>query len=341
MAKKTENPGSFQDHPRKQIIRQKWAKVLLALIQQRLQSKLVYLGLPGIKALDILAWIDHLDKVIAFQCNEYEGRADETSKSDIEHLTGVLNTLEASEKIKSYQLYQGYIEDVIITGIDENGAFYSQGDFITVYNLDFCNTLTSPRKVVDNKGNISNYFKLDVIKKLLDIQEKLQQVNGNKFIMFLTVNSNFLEDNMDSIANAEIKKYKKIIAKITKPAVREVRLLKAYTFHHVTEHFKAHNFDVEFLPPIFYEGSSYPNKNKGGKKDPHMMLTFTILGTKMKAGASATPQNIQSFLESKFIFANDTAFSNYNDPAIASEKDCVTDVDQLLKSSNTYTQLWA
>src|SRR5436190_16206930 len=273
-----DNPGNFQDHPRKQIIRKKWAKSLLELTTKKLKSKFVYLGLPGIKALDVLEWLEHIEKVVAFQCNQYGGKELDDGSDDINELLTLLNKLETQEKIKSFQLYRGYIEDVVIRGIDDAGAFYTQNDFITVYNLDFCNTLTSPRKLADEKGKVLEYYKLDVIKRLLEFQDKITSPPKNKFIMFLTVNSNFIEENIDSIKNSSIVNYKKMISKISKPAARQIRLLKAYTYHHISEHFNKNNFNVEFLPPIFYQGSAYPNVDKGGKMENHMMLTFTILG---------------------------------------------------------------
>jgi len=40
-------------------------------VHRKLEYELIYLGLPGPQALDLLEWVDYIDQVIAFQCREY------------------------------------------------------------------------------------------------------------------------------------------------------------------------------------------------------------------------------------------------------------------------------
>jgi len=48
---------NYTDHPRKQVFRSQWASPLIQFINTELKKNLVYLGLPGIGALDIKEWI--------------------------------------------------------------------------------------------------------------------------------------------------------------------------------------------------------------------------------------------------------------------------------------------
>ena len=66
--------GSFTDHPRKDRFRKEWAKPILKYFNTQLNKKLIYLGLPGYKALDILEWKEYLKIIIAFQAGNYNNR---------------------------------------------------------------------------------------------------------------------------------------------------------------------------------------------------------------------------------------------------------------------------
>ena len=93
--------GSFTDHPRKIKFRNEWAKPILRYLHERLDKKLVYLGLPGLKALDILAWKEHLRRVIAFQAENYDGRDTEVSSEvELTELQKILNELEEKKFIE-------------------------------------------------------------------------------------------------------------------------------------------------------------------------------------------------------------------------------------------------
>ena len=52
------------------LIRQSWAKPLLQFIHDHLGQKLLYLGLPGPEAEDVETWIEVLDVIFAFQCED-------------------------------------------------------------------------------------------------------------------------------------------------------------------------------------------------------------------------------------------------------------------------------
>jgi len=333
----------YTDHARKEVIRKHWCKEQIKILHSTLGKKLIYLGLPGIEGLDILEWIDYLEKVIVFQCSEYKNSKNKTEQFDFVHLTELLENLDKSEKIKTYALFRGFIEDIVIGGFDENGGVFDIKDFVTVYNLDFCNGLTTPRNTRDLKGNIISYFKIDVIKKLVQYQNELcEQCNGKHFIFYMTVHSNFLESNMDEIDSQEITLFRKKFKSVTKGKnTLAVRDLKAYTYFKLAEIFKENSFHFEFLPPIFYQGSEYPNREKGGKLENHWMLTFTILGTKNTTKNDVYQQDMKKYLEDKFVFASNTKFQLFNDAHFPfSENDYTPSAKELLINSYIFKNYW-
>ena len=332
-------PSSFfSDHGRKDIIRKLWCKPLIEALSTNLKKKLIYIGLPDIEALDILEWINYLDRVIAFQCSSYK----DNKKIDVAKLDALLNKLEQQSKLRSSIVYQGWMEEIVMGGISERGQIYSQSDFLKVYNLDFCSNLTVPRKVVNDRGRIINLiYKTDVIEKFIEYQALAGSQNkGQKFIMYLTVNSNTFDQDLAEIKDPCIKAYLKKISAIRKVEVVAVRQMKAYCYHKLNQIFLKHNFHCEFLPPVFYMGSAYPNKETR-KLVNHRMMTFTILGTLKKDGEVLFKQDCEAFLNNKFIFATDKAISCYNDERYIKEVDYDSNIKELINDSHTYQNLWA
>ncbi len=327
--------SGFNPHLRKQVVRSLWCKPHLKILHELVKKKLIYIGLPDIQALDIKEWLDYIEKVFAFQCSIYNGQTIE-----VKILEEYLKKLELTNKIKSSVVYIGWMEDIVLGKISENGYQFNQSDFFKIYNLDFCNNLRTPREIFNSKGKrIEVIHKLDLIDKLLKHQSE-QEDKGANFIMYLTVNANTFEsDDNASIKTKEIRKYLKKIDAIRKPEVKAIRQIKAHGFYHIVRCFNDNGFHAELLPPVFYHGSLYPNKEKSFKPEHHRMMTFTILGTKIKKDESSFVQDAEVFLNQQFIFANDTSISCYND-AYINEQVYNADVIELLKNSHTYNNLW-
>ena len=338
MAKAIEEQFKYSEHARKPVIRTKWCLPQINLLFKLLRKKLIYIGLPGIEALDVIAWIDYLDKVIAFQCSEYK-EGSSKKQIDVIQLDNILEKLEREDKIKSSIVYQGFIEDIIMGGLSERGQIYSQNEFLKIYNLDFCSNISTPREIRNGKGKITYYNKLQVIEQLLNYQQEAPtEMKGSKFIMYLTVNSNIFNGNVSKIKDKVFTDYFKRLNQITKAEVKAIRFMKAYCFHEISNLFEQYRFKAEFLPPIFYMGSSYPNQNRGSKDQHHRMMTFTVLGTR---AVSTKPykQDVKSFLESKFIFATNNGFKCFSDTFIE-ESDFAPNAVDLLTNSYTYKFLW-
>lgn len=329
-------PSAFNEHARKSMIRKSWCKPQLHELHTTLKSKLVYLGLPDVKGLDILEWIEYLDKVIAFQCSEYKNK-----KIKVKDLDDLLLRLEREKKINSGFVYQGYMEDIVMGGASERGDTYTQNDYLRIYNLDFCNNLQTPRVTRDRDGKPIKYYKVDIIKRLLEHQLKVSNDEKNRnFIMYLTVSSDTFKISESEIDNKIINAYLKKIGKLTKPAVKAARQMKAYCYFILSKIFREEGFHSEFLPTVYYMGSEYPNKEKGGKLDNHRMMTFTVLGTRRKDNEEFLEQNIEKVLSEKFIWVTNSAISPYKDIHIE-ETDCEHNSQKVIQASDIFKKYWA
>ncbi|HSZ84607.1 MAG TPA: hypothetical protein VK787_01180 [Puia sp.] len=331
----------YSEHKRKPVIRTQWCLPLIKELSNKLQRKLNYIGLPGIDALDIKSWIESLDNVIAFQCSEYKaGRVKKTI--DVRILDDYFNDMERKSKLKSGIVYEGFVEDIVMGRPSDRGEIFDQVDFMNLYNLDFCNSLTTPRNIHDERGKLISYHKLEVINELLNYQNIAFEKNKScaKFIMFLTINANSFNADTSLIKEKEYSDYFKKIKKINHKEVVAVRNLKAYCHYNLSKIFKENGFLADFFPPIFYFGSSYPNQHRGGRAEFHRMMTFTILGTKIKNQDELISQNVAEFLSEAFLFANDQKLKCFKDKFI-DENEFSSVPDVLLKRTSTYKKYWS
>jgi hypothetical protein len=333
----------YRDHPVKEIIRQRWCKPLLAEVVASFGKKLVYLGLPGIEALDVKAWINFIDKVIAFQCYDYSKRKSKR-RDDVEKLNALLNDLDRQEIISDYSLYEGFMEEVVLRGIDGKTTPFVLGNIITLYNLDFCSTLTSPMNLPDDKGEYHSYFKLQMINKLLEIQRDFESTSVTKrFIMFITVHSDIVKDDMDKhLQREEFDSVRHQIDHIRATLTgkeQEIRILRLYAYHFLKTHFCSRYFSPEFLPTIFYKGEGFYTKD--GVDYDNWMLTFTVLGSYEQdpSGSANFYQSMDTCLRSKFLLADETGITLLSDDAIM-EEDVFFDPAESFKNSYTVNNLW-
>ena len=177
----------------KNYIRTNWNKPLLQFLCKQINDKLIYLGLPSQKATDVLEWIEYIKIVIAFQCRVYSKKSSpEQNREAVEELDKILNKLEREKSIENYILFDGYLEEVILRGYDNSPTQinFSLNNFVTLYNLDFCNQITSPLEFKNRTGDVETAYKFDAISKLLQIQNSLKKIS-DRFILFLTVHCSY------------------------------------------------------------------------------------------------------------------------------------------------------
>lgn len=326
----------FKDHPVKQVIREQWCKPLIKHLCEILGYKLNYLGLPGIKAIDILTWIEYLDKVIAFDIGHYAVKYNHTTaKKNIDKLYQILSKLESSGVIENFSLHHGYIEEVVLKGVDKQGFYFKPSDVITIYNLDFCNALTVPLKIPDPEtGEVTRYYKSEVFNKLLALQEKISKENTNsKFIFYLTIHSNFWEDEGKKIISDEkynfYKEYSDSLKSLNE-SERNIRLLRFFIIDLLSTQFISHYFIPEFLPTLYYNGTS---DNK--------LLCFTVIGTFVKGDGRKAEfyQSIETLINEKFLQPNDEGI-NYLIQESIREKNCKRNSVEAIQELKSYKELW-
>ncbi len=330
--------GEFKNTIQKEVIRTQWCKSLIKFVHKKLKYNLIYLGLPGPQALDLLEWIDYIDQVIAFQCRDYPNPSSiNQSRDKVLELENKLRDFERQGKLTTFSLYDGYIEEVILRGRDINGNQLSQNDVVTIYNLDFCNGITVPLEVKDDEGNIQEYYKSDAIRRLLEIQRDISsQTRCKKFIMFLTVHSLFWkEEARKFVSETESEPLKKYFLKINSlhGAPRWIRLLKAYIFETVQKYFCNYDFTPEFLPVIYYKGAGLEREN--------WLVLFTIIGAENN-GISEAPcfQHTGNFLNQKFLTMYNKSLISLNQKGII-EINCIQNSVEAFKNSECYKQLWS
>src|SRR5258706_7197132 len=105
----------------KRTIRSNWAKPILAYLHDRLGKKLFYLGLCSPLAHDIVEWLEHPDKVFAFQCRDYPSpSAWNQPRTAILELEELLLALERERKLSTFEVFDGYLEEVVLRGYDNS-----------------------------------------------------------------------------------------------------------------------------------------------------------------------------------------------------------------------------
>ena len=325
------------NHQSKKTIREYWSKSLLGYIHEKLGYKLTYLGLPAENAHDVLCWIDYIDSVVAFQCRQYPEPSSVAQPLDvINKLQDNLLELERQGKLSNFSLYDGYIEEVLIKGKDTVGQEYVQDDTVTVYNLDFCNGITTPIYYYDDDNKKRSAYKSQAIRKLLELQRDIcSKGKDGKFVMFLTVNSDFFGTEESRFLKQDLgRDITKYLGKVTrsKTSDKQIRKLRAYIYHLIKTIFCSASFSPQFLPTIYYQGSS-----------GFSLAHFTIVGVYNNNPSSIAPvfQKSNDILNEKFLqIARGNKFSSMTSQKIA-ESNVRSSSVQAFEGSEFFRKLWA
>jgi hypothetical protein len=324
----------------KQIIRKDWAKPILAYLHDILGKKLIYLGLPDTEAHDVTEWLEYIDRVYAFQCREYPKPSHANqSREKVLALENTLRTFERKQQISTYDVYDGYIEEVVLRGYDNTPdvkEFFLE-DVVTVYNLDFCGQVSSPIEYTDREGNKQQAYKFDAIKRLMSVQADLPFLS-KKFVLFLTLHCSYdgkeFENFQRNPPNQDINAYIQPTFSMTK-GNKAPYWVKAFVYHNLTQFFTINHFIPEFLPVIHY---------KGDNNSP--LMFFTVIGTQIPGSSGvATPlQKISDVLYGKFVSVNEENILVNNEELTVHAEKCkdwgLINSLHLFKESTTYKRHW-
>lgn len=326
--------GSFNTE-HKLFIREYWNKPLLKFLVKKIDSKLVYMGLPSPNGEDITHWIDFIKVVIAFQCREYGTHSQvNQSRDSIDKLEEFLRALERENKLENFWVYDGYLEEVVIRGYDNSPQKieFNQESIITLYNLDFCNDIASPIEYTDKNGDVKKVYKFNAIQKLLEIQNNLSNLS-DKFLFFLTVHCSYngveLQNFVNNPPNALIGEYLKKYFQL-KAEDKNSRIVRLFICHQIQSYFISYNFSYKILPIIIYNGI------KGTS-----LLHFVVLGTKPTVTASGV-SNYQSFneiIDKPFITIDSDKFISTEQ---LYEEEIIDNLNsvEFFTQSKTYQHLW-
>lgn len=320
----------------KDAIRKNWNLPLIKFLSKREKKKLIYMGLPSPHAEDIKEWLEYLESIIAFQCrNHKQPSSPEQSREQIEILEDFLRGLERRNQINNYVVYDGFLEEVVLKGFDNSPKEikFIVNNFIPLYNLDFCNDISSPLNYTDREGNPKTAYKFDAIRELLIFQKKYSQ-KSNKFIFLLTVHASYKGKELEYfLNNPKTSENKELLKKYyeLKGVEKNERIIKLFVAQYIKEQFESIGFTPNILPVIRYNGL-------GGTH----LLHFAILGSMhdTKAGITEVYQNISDIVNGKFVNIDENGNFANADFCLENEMDIIPDPISYLTQSKTFEKLW-
>lgn len=248
-------PTSF-DTPNKICIRNNFNKLVIRYLKEKCGYNIIYFGLPSPDAEDIQAWLDYISNVIAFQCRDYSQISDpDQPTNEVDKLISKLNAWETAGKIDEFTVYDGYMEEVLFNGYDNSAGGsikYRHDKCITLFNLDFCNKITSPQEYINIKGEHVKKYKFELIDKILEYQ-KFAASPFDRFVLFLTINSGYSGHELSEYYDKNSKDINAKYSGLSQPDKKQF-ILKHYVEYFLYEKIRLNGFVPQFLPTIFYSG---------------------------------------------------------------------------------------
>lgn len=246
-----------------------------------------------------------------------------------------MNTWESASKIDGYVVYDGFMEEVIFNGQDNSSSGSVQFSFdqaVTLFNLDFCNKITSPQEYRDSEGVYVKKHKFELIDKILEFQKGVSADN-QRFVLFLTINAGYDGAELSeycTVNHDELTVYNQCPKDIKKQFI-----LKHFVESVLYEKFCSKEFIPYFLPTVFYNGKNGVN-----------MMQFAIMcispDAKLRtAGVFTHHQKKQEIVNRHPIVPdcdNDT-FVNY-ERVVDDMNDSNVDFMSTFCSSSTHKKYW-
>ena len=236
------------------------------------------MGLPGVDLLDLQLWRDLIDEVVAFELPAKPTGRDKNGRRHIRKLRANLR----AQGFKARTFF-GSMEEVVILGRDRDGSAYSQSQLVTLYNLDFCDEISS---LVDTPQTGKQLWRFAAIRQILLDQQSCYDQNQSSgyFVILLTVRdqisiSNLLEHFAAPLA--ESKDYW-VSCQQSNPLPTNGFILGTYTWSLKTlihdqlrKWFESPNISALFFPLVKYNGT--PVTRNRDKPLPSPMLHMMVL----------------------------------------------------------------
>ena len=266
------------NNPGKRVVREQWNTPLLRHLNCLHGMRYRYLGLPGIEALDLKLWQDMIDEVIAFEVPARPTRRDPDGRRNIKELRRQLLLLGTQSNA-----YYGPMEEVIIRRRDYDGAEYQQERLVTLYNLDFCDEISSSIETLDADRQV---WRFEAIRQILLDQAycfRIEQL-PRYFIILLTIRNQIgaskLRDYFTSPL-AESSAYWQHCDQVSPlpasgPLIgTHTWALKTFIYDQLRQWLGGTNISSLFFPVVKYEGT--PVKAGGPEAVPSPMLHLMVL----------------------------------------------------------------
>jgi len=286
--------SSFTETIGKKIVREQWNTPFIRYLHEKYGIRYRYMGFPGSELTDIKLWRDIIDEVIAFELPA-DGDDD---RLWIRELRTNLRKLDIPGTA-----YFGSFEEVVILRQDFDGQPYKQDEVITLYNLDFCDEISSKIETSEFGKKLWRFEALRIILK--DQKDCYRQFGGpSHFIILLTIRNQiegaringFLQQNLYSDTESYRSTCEKInpIPPIGPLVGTHTWALKAFLCNTLKSYFSIPNISALFFPFVKYEGTPIRISHKMFLKSP--MLHWMIL-CKFAVDENPTPQ----FYPEKFL----------------------------------------
>ncbi len=265
----------FKDNPEKCVVRKQWNTPLLEYLHDTHGVRYRYLGLPGTDLIDVKLWRSMIDEVIAFEPLDRDGYG-----------TRAITALRQNMRKMGVPgwAYCGSFEEVVLRRKDFDGQDYAQGGLVTLYNLDFCNEISSP---VDTQERGKQVWRFEAIRQVLRDQVACYKETGGPrhFILMLTVRNQIGSQKIrkflsPSKLQGDAKTFYTKCSKINAIPPKEEKLpligshswaLKTLLHNMLCSYFGNPNLSALFFPQVLYQGT----KVRDGTESP--MLHWLVL----------------------------------------------------------------
>jgi hypothetical protein len=215
------------------------------------------------------------------------------------------------------------MEEVVLKQVDQEDTKLKIDEFVTLFNLDFTNSITGRVEV----GGKKRRLRFEALRELVSWQRQLFRDTGNdRFILLITVHNSI--DSKEAkivLLNSELPTATrgfvgKALAQRPLPdrgnVVGHTEVLRAFVFCFLNECLAGQNVSFGFLPPVSYQGPSQP------------MMHFVVV-CRMGHEEGALPdkrQKAHEFFRLQTLRATPTGIDA--DPEGLACRECVTDALQ-------------
>ena len=266
------------DNPAKDTVRKYWNTPLLQHLNSQYGFRYRYMGLPGTKLLDLVLWRDLIDEVVAFEARAKPQSGDDQGRRNINALRSNMRAYGFSGRT-----YFGTMEEVVILRRDQDGLPYEQSNLVTLYNLDFCDEISSP---IETPGGRRQVWRFEAIRQILRDQQACYDAEQGSgyFLIFLTIRDQIDVNKLQAQFTdplADSKRYWDLCQEARPLPPKDYILgehswsLKTFIHDQMRKWFANPNISALFFPVVKYNGT--PVKIERRKKLPSPMLHMMVL----------------------------------------------------------------